>query len=419
MPGGIKIYHLKEIYKNMLNVKNQFPFFTNNPGITYMDSAATTQKPRIVLDKLVDFYTTHNANAGRSSYPIANQLTNEVEEVREKVGKFINASKKEEIIFTSGATDGFNKIAYTLGIHYLKDGDEVLYCPQDHKSFVLPWFKVQRLVENMGVAIRLVPFRVNKMGSIDRDDLFSKVTDKTKIINATHIHNIYGADSDINKIRDWLGDKDVIINVDAAQSVGHRLVDVQQLGADILSFSGHKMFAIQGVGATFITKKLHQFMEPIFVGGSNGVKLHDSEVEVTNFSQAYESGTQNYAGILTLGKAIEFIEQLGIENIYIHLSELTQYLLQKLRQLPKIEFVYGPNFWSCADGAGILSFKVGGLSASEAGFMLAENGILVRTGDHCISSRDEFTNTIRISMHVYNTTDDIDFLIKILKTICK
>ncbi len=380
-----------------------------------MDSAATTQKPQLVLDALTDFYTRYNTNAGRSSYPIANKLTKEVEEVREKVRKFINAKEKDEIIFTSGSTDGFNKVAYTLGLHYLKDGDEVLYCPQDHKSFVLPWFNVQKLLKKIGITINLVPFKVNKMGSIDRDDLFSKVTNKTKIINTTHIHNIYGADSDINKIRDWLGDKDILINVDATQSVGHRLVDVQQLGADTLSFSGHKMFAIQGVGATFITKKIHEFMEPVFVGGGNGVKLHDGEVKVTNFSQAYESGTQNYAGILTLGKAIEFIEQIGIENIYIHLSELTQYLLKELRELKKIVFVYGPNFWSCADGAGILSFKVDGLSASEVGFILAENGILVRTGDHCISSRDEFDDTVRVSMHVYNTTEDVDKLIIILK----
>lgn len=401
----------------MLNVKNQFPFFTNNPDVTYLDSAATTQKPQLVLDTLMEFYTKNNANAGRSSYPIASKLTREVEEIREKVRNFINAKEKEEIIFTSGSTDGFNKVTYTLGLHYLKDGDEVLYCPQDHKSFVLPWFKVQKLLKRLGVTIRLIPFKVNKMGSIDRDDLFSKVTDKTKIINTTHIHNIYGADSDINKIRDWLGSKEVIINVDATQSVGHRLVDVQQLGADTLSFSGHKMFAIQGVGSTFISKKLHKFMEPIFVGGGNGVKLHNNEVKITNFSQAYEAGTENYAGILTMGKAIEFIEQIGIENIHIHLSELTQYLLKELRQLPKIKFVYGPNFWSCADGSGILSFKIDGLSAGEVGFILAENGILVRTGDHCISSRDEFDDTVRVSMHVYNTKDDIDKLIKVLRKI--
>lgn len=415
MHGEIEIYHLKEICKNMLKVKNQFPFFASNPDITYMDSAATTQKPQLVLDALNNFYTQFNVNAGRSSYPLANKLTKEVEEVRENVRRFINAKDKGEIIFSYGSTDSFNKIAYTLGLHYLKDGDEVLYCPQDHKSFVLPWFNVQKLLKNTGVKIHLVPFQVNKMGSIDRDDLFSKVTDKTRIINVTHVHNIYGADSDIDKIKAWLKDKEVIINLDATQSVGHRLVDVQKLGADILSFSGHKMFAIQGVGATFIAKKLHKFMGPIFIGGGKGVNLYKDELEVINFLQAYESGTQNYAGILTLGKAIEFIEQIGIENIYLHLSELTQYLLKELRQLKKIEFVYGPNFWSCADGAGILSFKVIGLPASEVGFILAENNILVRTGDHCIVSKNEFDDTVRVSMHIYNTKEDIDRLISILK----
>lgn len=399
------------------NIRSQFPFFQNNPDIVYLDSASTSQKPQSVLETLTNFYTKYNANAGRSSYLIANKLTREVEGVREKVKKFINAKEKEEVIFTSGVTDSFNKIAYSLGINYLRDGDEILYCPNDHKSLVLPWFKVQKLLNKMGATIHLVPFEVNEKGSINDYDLLSKITDKTKIINATHIHNIYGANNDISKIRDRLENKNIIINVDASQSIGHRPVDVQQLGADILSFSGHKMFAIQGVGASFIAKKFHRFMSPIFVGGGNGVKLHNTEVKVVNFSQAYEAGTQNFAGILTLGKAIEFIEKIGIKNISSHLSELTQYLLKELRQLKKIEFTPGPNFWSGSDGVGILSFKIDGLSASEVGFILAENGILVRTGDHCLSSQDEFGDTVRVSLHVYNTTEDIDRLVKTLKNI--
>jgi len=401
----------------MLHVRSEFPFFINNPDLVYMDSASTTQKPKLVLDALVEFYAKYNANAGRSSYPMAGKLTRDVEDVREKVKNFINAKEKEEILFTSGATDGCNKIAYALGLHYLKDGDEILYCPYDHKSFVLPWFSVRNLLKKIGVTIHLVPFGVNTMGCIDRDDVFSKVNGKTKIINVTHVHNIYGADNDINKIRNHLGDKNILINVDATQSVGHRRVDVQELQADILSFCGHKMFAIQGVGATFISRRLHEFMEPLFIGGGNGAKLRDNDIEIANFTQAYESGTQNYAGILTLGKAIEFIEQLGIDNIHIHLSELTQYLLKELRGVKQIEFTYGPNFWSCADGNGILSFTMANISASEAGFILAEHGILVRTGDHCISSRDAFDDTIRVSMHVYNTQEDVDRLIAVVKTL--
>lgn len=401
----------------MLNIKSQFPFFTENPGLVYLDSAATTQKPKVVIDALTDFYTKHNVNAGRSSYPLANRLTKQIEEIRGQVQRFISAEDKQEIIFTSGATDSFNKIAYSLGINYLQDGGEILYCPNDHKSFVLPWFNVQKILKNMGKNIKLVPFKINKMGSIDRDDLFSKITPKTKIINATHVNNIYGADSYIDKIREHIGDKSILIHVDATQSIGHMPVDVQKLGADILSFSGHKMLASQGVGVTYISKRLHQFTPPVFMGGGNGVKLKDEKIEITDLTQSYEAGTQNYAGIITLGKAIEFINEIGIEEIHAHLSELTQYLLGELRQLNGIEFVYGPHYWSCADGVGILSFKVNNLSSSEVGFILAENGILVRTGDHCISTHDEFDETIRISMHIYNTKEDVEKIVDVLRKI--
>ena len=403
----------------MLNVKSQFPFFAENPNLVYLDSAATTQKPKVVIDALIDFYTRHNANAGRSSYPLANKLTKQIEKIREQIQLFVNAKDKQEIIFTSGATDSFNKVAYSLAINYLQDGDEILYCPNDHKSFVLPWFKVQKILKNMGKNVKLTPFKVNKMGSIDREDLFSKISSKTRIINTTHVQNIYGADSDIDKIKKYIGNKNIIINVDATQSIGHMPLDVQNLGADILSFSGHKMFASQGVGAVYINKRLHQFISPVFVGGGSGVILKDKKVKVTDFTQSYESGTQNYAGIITLGKAIEFIEKVGIKKIHNHLSEITQYLLDRLRQLNGIEFTYGPHYWGCADGVGILSFKVNNLSSSEAGFILADKGILVRTGDHCISAHDELEDTIRISMHIYNTKDDIDNLLDVLERIVK
>ncbi|MGB0757378.1 MAG: aminotransferase class V-fold PLP-dependent enzyme [Patescibacteria group bacterium] len=403
----------------MLDIKSQFPFFSKHPDVVYLDSAATTQKPSSVIDALTEFYTSHNANAGRSSYALANKLTKQIEQIRTKAQHFINAQDCQEIIFTTGATDSFNKMAYSLGTNYLQDGDEILYCPYDHKSFVLPWFNVQKLLKNKGVNIKLVSFNVTKMGSIDRNDLFSKITPQTKIINATHVHNIYGADSDIDEIKKHIGDQDIIINVDAAQSIGHIPVDVQKLGADILSFSGHKMFASQGIGVLYIAKHLQQFTPPVFTGGGNGITLKNENIEISNFVQSYEAGTQNYAGIITLGKAIDFIENIGIEKIHAHLSELTQYLLEKLKQLHNIEFVYGPYYWNCYDGMGIMSFKINGISPNELGFILAEQGILVRTGDHCISTHDEFDNTIRVSMHIYNTKNDVDTLVQALEKVTR
>ena len=405
------------MYRVMLDIKSQFPFFTNHPDVVYLDSAATTQKPSIVIDALTDFYTNDNANAGRSSYSLASKLATQIEHIRADVQRFIGAYDAQEILFTAGATDSLNKVAYSLGMNYLQDNDEILYCPYDHKSFVLPWLNVQKLLKDKGIHIRMVPFEMTKMGSIDREDLFSKITAKTKVINATHVHNIYGADSDIDQIKKHIGDKDIIINVDASQSVGHIPVNVQELGADTLSFSGHKMFAGQGIGVLYINQRLQQFIPPVFVGGGNGTTLKGDDIEINNFTQAYEAGTQNYAGIITLGKAIEFIEKVGIEKIHTHLAELTQYLLNQLRQIKGIEFAYGPYYWSCSDGMGIVSFKIDKISPEELGFILAEKGILVRTGDHCISTHDEFNDTIRVSMHIYNTKEDIDKLQDVLEKI--
>lgn len=401
----------------MLNIKSQFPFFAAHPDAIYLDSAATTQKPKIVIDSVAEFYSQDNANAGRSSYPLANRLTKQVEQTRIDVQHFINAYDNQEIIFTAGATDSFNKIAYSLGMNYLQDNDEILYCPYDHKSFVLPWFNIQKLLKDKGVRIKLVPFGVTKTGSVDREDVFSKMTSRTKIINVTHIHNIYGEESHINEIKKHIGDSNIIINVDASQSVGHIPVNVQHLGADILSFSGHKMFAAQGIGVVYINKCLQRLIPPVFVGGGNGAVLKNETIEMSNFIQSYESGTQNYAGIITLGKAIEFIEEMGIENIHQHTALLTQHLLNKIRQIDGIEFAYGAYYSSCIDGVGIVSFKIDKISSNEIGFILAEKGIMVRTGDHCISTHDEFEDTIRVSMHIYNTKEDIDTLHSTLKQI--
>lgn len=400
----------------MLNIKNQFPFFKENPSLIYLDSTTTTQKPQCVINSLVEFYSKNNSSIGRSSYPLADRLAKNIDLVRKQVQKFINAKSEEEIIFTSGATDAFNKTIYALAINYLKDGDEILYCPNDHISFVSPWFRAQKLLRMTGRNVELIPFKVNEMGSINKGDLFSKITSQTKVVNITHVHNVYGSDNNIDLISDYIRSqgKDIIINLDAAQSIGHIKVDIKELGVDILSFSGHKMFTSQGIGATYLNKKLHNIMAPFFRSGLE----REKKTELGgSFLKEYESGTQNYGGIISLGEAIKFIDNVGIKNIHIHLSELTQYLLEGLKKMNDIEFAYGPYYWNCKDGLGILSFKLKKISPAEVGFILSENNILVRTGNHCMGKSDKFNETIRVSMHIYNTIDDINALIRVIKKI--
>jgi cysteine desulfurase / selenocysteine lyase len=398
----------------MLNVKDDFPFFKLNPGICYMDSASTTQKPSRVIKSIERFYSTYNCNSGRASYQLANRLTDQIERTRESIRLFLGAKNLDEIVFTSGATESFNKIAYALAINYLEDGDEILYSPIDHKSFTLPWHKIKEVMKKFDKDIYLVPYNIKDSGAIDIEDLLSKTTNKTKVINVTHVHNVFGTDNDIGEIKKELKGTKTIINVDATQSVGHMDVNIQDIGASILSFSGHKMFAGQGIGVSYISKDIQSLLSPVFIGGGSGATLGEDGIKVTDFTQAYESGTQNYASIISLNKAIEYIQDIGIHEIHRHLTYLTQYLLARLRDIRDIEFEFGPHYWSCAGGLGILSFRVRNLPSSEAGFILSDNGILVRTGEHCISEPSGRDN-IRVSMHIYNDSDDIDRLIETIK----
>ncbi len=400
----------------MKDIKTHFPFFANNPDIVYLDSGASSQKPQVVLNTIQTFYEKENANAGRSAYPLSSKLSQRVEEVRLQTASFIGAEHPEEVIFTSGATDAIFKAINMLALQTLKDGDEVLYSPYDHKSFTLPWFQMQAQLTKFGIRINLIPYAIRKTGGADIADIRSKITAKTKVICITHIHNIFGADSDIEELHD-LRNKGVTIMVDGTQSVGHIPVNVQKLGADIFVFSGHKMFAAQGIGVLYIRKILQKNLVPLSIGGGKGAEVHNGKVQISEFYLALEAGTLNYAGILSMGAAITFIESVGVTNIHLHLSAITQYALKELKKNPHIQFTKGPNYWTCADGFGIISFTHDSLSSQEVGYILSEHGICVRAGDHCSTTRDDVSNSIRISMHIYNTTEDIDKLIKVLSLI--
>ena len=348
-------------------------------------------------------------------YSLSTKLTNEVDNVRHVVADFINCNS-DEIIFTSGATDSFNKLTYMLAFSLLKDGDEILYSPYDHTSLTLPWFRSKELLEKFEVNIKLIEYKIRNTGGADIKDILSKVTERTRVINISQINNIFGSDSDIVELK-YLRAQNIFINVDASQSIGHMIVDMKEIGADAISFSGHKVFASQGVVILALDKKWHKNLKPLILGGGEGSSIKKDAVIIDNFVKSIESGTLNYAGILSLGKAIEYINSIGIEEIHLYLADLTQYLLYKLKDLPNIEFTYGPYYWRCYDGFGIISFDIKNMDSTEVGFILSENNILVRTGTHCSTTKDINTNSIRISMHIYNTKDEIDKLIEVLKRI--
>jgi len=387
----------------MLSIRSDFPFFNHHPDLVYLDSASTTHKPQVVIDAIIKFYSHDNANSGRASYPLATTQTTAVAETREVVREFLGAESCNEIIFTSGATAAFNHLVWSLANHELKDGDEILYCPLDHISFITPIKHVVEELKKRGVFVNLIPYTIRSTGGIDIDDIKEKITPQTKVIWATHVHNIFGSDSVISELRDLLDRNNTLIVLDATQSVGHIPVNVQLLKVDALVCAGHKMLAGTGIGILYLRESIQERIPPLFSGSGEG----------------YEVGTHHLAGITSLRAAINYLNNLSMEAVHQHLSELTQYALTQLRTVPNILFTPGPHFWNCKGGNGIISFKLRNIPATEVGFILAEHNICVRTGNHCTFATEEYSDTIRISIHIYNTTKDIDRLISILKTIAE
>lgn len=399
-------------------IKKRFPSLVNNPDVIFFDNGATAQKPNTVLETVNDYYINNCVNTGRSSYRRASRITSQIEQVRKKVGHFINASNVNEVVFTSGATESLNTIVYSWALHHLKEGDQVMLCPTDHRSFVLPWIHVKNILKKFGIHIELVLIQADKNGGdYEINDLVDKVSSRTKLICLTDIHSVYGVNMKVAEIRKRVGDE-VIISVDASQSVGHKKVDTQALKADFISFSGHKMFTETGIGVLWVNERIHSQLHPFKIGGGypGAVDWDLSTVEIGQMPKRLESGTLNISGILSLGTAIDFINEIGLDNIQSHLEKLTKYFYERLQEINlEIEFLPGPIFCKKAvAGYGIISFNIRGVNPTDVGFVLDENDILVRTGSHCISNEDSEHQSIRVSLHIYNSIEEIDRFIEVL-----
>jgi cysteine desulfurase/selenocysteine lyase len=401
----------------MIQIKSRFPGLMNNPDVIYFDNASTTQKPDTVLESVQNYYKDYCANAGRGAYTWANNVSREIEKVRKKVALFINASYTDEIVFTSGATEALNLVAYSYGLNNLKDGDEVLLSSSDHKSLVLPWLNLQNVLKNFNINIKIIYIKPDPSGDYVLEDIRSKLSKRTKILSLTHVHNVYGVDMDIENIRNLAG-PDILLLVDTSQSVGHKKVDVKAMGADFICFSGHKMFSETGVGVFWANKRIHTYLRPHKIGGGYEGKINwnSYEIEKTTMPGFLECGTLNIGGIISLGSAIDFINEVGLDYIQNHLIELSAYLINKLNESTlDIEYLRGSTFCSkCSISYGIVSFKIRGIRSDDVGFILNENKILVRTGRHCLANDEVEDDSIRVSFHIYNTFKEIDTFMKVL-----
>ncbi len=386
----------------MSHYKKDFPIFSRNPSLVYLDNASTTQKPRLVIDAIDTFYTAQNANVHRAIYDLGEKSTHAYESARQKVAQFINAPSKKNIIFTRGTTESINLVAHAWGRKYLQAGDEILITEMEHHSNLVPW---QLLADETGAFLKYIPMTQN--GLLDLSDVDSYFTSKTKLFSMVHQSNVLGTLNPVELLIQKAKSVGAVSVIDAAQSVPHKLVDYQKLGCDFLAFSGHKMLGPTGVGVLVGHSELLEEMNPFLGGGEmiNSVSMESSTWNDVPYK--FEAGTPNIAQAIGLGAAIDYMNNIGMNNIESIENELTQYALEALSKIDGMT-IYGPN-----ERGPVISFNLEGVHAFDLSTFLNQDHIAIRVGHHCaqpIMNKLGVPSTARISFHIYNSTQDIDTL---------
>lgn len=399
----------------MSTIKKQFPIFSHHPKLVYLDSASTSQKPRAVIDRIVRYYETENANVHRGIYELSEKATQAYEAVREKVARLINAKDSKEIVFVRGATEGINIVAQ--GLDFTED-DEIVITEMEHHSNIVPWQRVnskpQTLNSNTHVKNRSVAFiPITKDGKLELSVLPRLVTNKTKIVAIAYVSNVLGT---INPIKEIVQEvkrinPKCLVLVDAAQAVPHMHVDVQDLGCDFLVFSGHKMCAPTGIGVLWGKYELLEELRPYQYGSSMIARVGKTETTFAEIPYKFEAGTPHIAGVIGLGAAIDFLEEIGLDAIFAHDKTLTEYALSRLQEIKDVS-LYGsrdPKVHSS-----VIAFNIGDIHAHDVAQVLDEEHVAVRAGHHCAMPLHDalgVSATVRASFYVYNTNADIDALV--------
>lgn len=400
-------------------IRSQFPVLVkknNNPKpFVFLDSTATTQKPLPVIQIMDDFYREHYSSVKRGVYQISEKTTQAFEKTRKQIASFINAASENEIIFTSGTTASINLVAWSYGRKFLTSGDEILISALEHHANIVPW---QLIAEERGAKLNVIPV------SDDADLLLNSIENliipgKTKIVAITHISNVIGTINPIaeviKKVRQLSPETKILI--DAAQSIAHLKIDVQNLDCDFLAFSGHKMYGPTGIGVLYGKYKILESMPPLFGGGE---MIQSVSFEKTTFAQPparFEAGTPPIAEVIGLGAAVQWIEETGIENIRAHESEILEYMLEQFKDIPEIQVLGNPK----ARGS-LVSITLKNIHAHDAAMILDEENIAVRSGHHCaepVMKRFQVPATLRFSLGAYTEKWEIDRAILALKRVIK
>ena len=391
---------------NIEDIRKEFPILEQKvygKPLVYLDNAATTQKPQCVIDAQSEVYTTINANVHRGVHHLSQVATEAMEQARHTVQEFTGAAHSHEIIFTRGTTESINLVASSFGGTFLKVGDEVIISTMEHHSNIVPW---QLLRDRIGITLRIIPLTADS--TLDIEAYKTMFNERTRLVSVAHVSNVLGVTNPVKEIISIAHSHDVPVLVDGAQSTPHIKVDLQELDADFFAFSGHKVYAPTGIGVLYGKEKWLDAMQPYHGGGEMIKSVSFGKTTYNGLPYKFEAGTPDYTGIIALGKALQWVQKIGIENIAAHEHMLTKYAVE---QLQRIE---GMRIFGKPDGAAV-SFLVGNIHPADMGTILDHLGIAVRTGHHCAQPLMEhlgIPGTVRASFAVYNTKEEVDILVK-------
>jgi cysteine desulfurase/selenocysteine lyase len=391
---------------NIEAIQKDFPILSekvHNKPLVYLDNAATTQKPQSVINKVNEIYSRKNSNIHRGVHFLSDKLTEEYEEARKKVQSFINAEKKEEIIFTSGTTHSINAAAYSFGEKFVKEGDEIIISEMEHHANIVPW---QVLCERKNASLRYIP--INDDGELLLDEFKKLLNEHTRLVAVNQVSNTLGTINDIKTIIQLAHENNTPVLIDAAQSVQHTTVDVQELDCDFMAFSGHKIYGPNGIGVLYGKEKWLEQMPPYQTGGEMIKKVTLEKTTFNDLPFKFEAGTPNYVGAIGLAEAIKYLESIGLSEIEAYEHKLLDYANQKLGDIEGLKF-YG----TAKNKISVVSFLIDNIHHYDTGMVLDKMGIAVRTGHHCtepVISHFNIDGTVRASFALYNKTEEIDVL---------
>ncbi|MCR9066293.1 MAG: cysteine desulfurase [Cytophagales bacterium] len=388
-------------------VREQFPILhqeINGKPLVYFDNAATTQKPQVVIDAISGYYSGYNANIHRGIHHLAEKATSAFEQTRKGIQRFLNAAKQEEIIFTYGTTDGINLIAQTYGRAFLNEGDEIIISTMEHHSNIVPW---QMLCEEKGCILKVIP--INDEGELLMEEYKKLLTNKTKIVSVVYASNALGTVNPVKDIIDAAHEVGAVTIIDAAQATSHIKIDVQQLDTDFLCFSAHKLYGPTGMGALYGKEDLLNKMPPWRGGGEMIKEVSFEKTTYNELPYKFEAGTPNIADVIALQTALDFVNELGLENIASYEQELLEYATEALEAIEGLTII-----GKAKEKVSVISFIMDGIHPQDIGVILDQQGIAIRTGHHCtqpLMQRFGIVGTSRASFAVYNTKEEVDKLV--------